>query len=142
LVATQVPASGSAQANPDDAMSDDILMDANVMSLSGNVSGESDFGSWSSEGGKLGSPFSWMDDESLEDDLDYFVALDLAAAESPLRTPPPPRSTGDFNRCIPSRSRLRIGPRLDQGARRELMASTSCVICIPSGFLTAGVPTM
>jgi hypothetical protein len=91
LVATQVPASGSAQANPDDAMSDDILMDANVMSLSGNVSGESDFGSWSSEGGKLGSPFSWMDDESLEDDLDYFVALDLAAAESPLWSPPPPR---------------------------------------------------
>jgi hypothetical protein len=69
-------------------MSDDILMDANAMSLSGNVSGESDFGSWSSEGGKLGSPFSWMDDESFEDDLDYFVALDLAAAESPLRTPP------------------------------------------------------
>jgi hypothetical protein len=76
------------QANPDDAMSDDILMDANVVSLSGNMSGESDFGSWSSEGGKLGSPFSWMDGESWEDDLDYFVALDLAVAESLLRTTP------------------------------------------------------
>jgi hypothetical protein len=69
-------------------MSDDILMDANVVSLSGNMLGESDFGSWSSEGGKLGSPFSWMDDESWEDDLDYFVALGLAATESLLRTAP------------------------------------------------------
>jgi hypothetical protein len=76
------------QVNPDDVMSDDVLMDANAMSLSGNVSGESDFGLWSSEGGKLGSPFSWTDDESSEDDLDYFAALDLAAAESPLRTVP------------------------------------------------------
>jgi hypothetical protein len=50
-------------------MSDDILMDANVMSLSGNVSRESDFGSWSSKGGKLVSLFSWMDDESSEDDF-------------------------------------------------------------------------
>jgi hypothetical protein len=31
----------------------------------------------------LGSPFLWVD-ESFEDDLDYFVALDLAASESPL----------------------------------------------------------
>ena len=80
--------SGPAQANPDEALSDDILMDANAMSLSGNVSGESYFGSWPSEGEKLGSPFSWTDDESLEDDLDYFAALDLAAAESLLRTTP------------------------------------------------------
>jgi hypothetical protein len=40
---------------PDDVMNDVVLMDANAMSLSGNVSGESDFGSWSSEAGKLGS---------------------------------------------------------------------------------------
>jgi hypothetical protein len=69
-------------------MSDDVMMDANAMSLSGNVSGESDFGSWSSEGGNLGSPFLWMDDESSEDDLDYFAALDLAAVESSLGTAP------------------------------------------------------
>jgi hypothetical protein len=60
-------------------MNDDVLMDANVMSLSGNVLGELDFGSWSSDGGKLGSHFSLMDDEYLEDDLDYFAVLDLAA---------------------------------------------------------------
>jgi hypothetical protein len=87
LVALQVPASGPAQANPDDVMSDYVLVDVNAMSLSGNVSGESNFGSWSSEGGELGSPFSWMD-ESSEDDLNYFVLLDLAAAEYPLWSPP------------------------------------------------------
>jgi hypothetical protein len=31
---------------------------------------------------RVGSPFSWIDDESSEDDLDYFAALDLAVAES------------------------------------------------------------
>ena len=43
-------------------------------------SDESDVGSWSSEGEKLISPFARMDDESSEDDLDYFVALDLFVA--------------------------------------------------------------
>jgi hypothetical protein len=38
-------------------MSDDVFVDVNVKSLSGNVSWESDFGLWSSEGGELGSPF-------------------------------------------------------------------------------------
>ena len=37
--------------------------------------------------GELGSPFSWVD-ESSEDDLDYFVGLDLAASESLLRSVP------------------------------------------------------
>jgi hypothetical protein len=72
-------------------MNDDILMDGNAVSLSINTSGESDAGLWSSEGGELGSPFSWIDDESSEDDLDYFAALDLAAAESPLRVTPATR---------------------------------------------------
>jgi hypothetical protein len=57
------------------------------MFLTGNVSEGSNFGSWSSEEGELGSPFSWVD-ESSEDDLDYFAALDLAASESPLRSVP------------------------------------------------------
>jgi hypothetical protein len=57
------------------------------MFLSGNVSEGSDFGSWSSEDGELGSSFSWLD-ESSEDDLDYFAAMDLAASESPLRFAP------------------------------------------------------
>jgi hypothetical protein len=84
--------SGPTQANPVDVKINDVLVDANPMSLSGNVSGESDFGSWSSEGGELGSPFSWVD-ESSKDDLDYFAVLDLATAESPLQwaPPPPPR---------------------------------------------------
>jgi hypothetical protein len=72
-------------------MNGDILMDGNAVSLSINTSGESDAGLWSSEGGELGSPFSWIDDESSEDDLDYFAALDLAAAESPLRVAPATR---------------------------------------------------
>jgi hypothetical protein len=76
--------SGPTQANPVDVKINDVLVDANPMSLSGNVSGESDFGSWSSEGGELGSPFSWVD-ESSKDDLDYFAVLDLATAESPLQ---------------------------------------------------------
>jgi hypothetical protein len=58
-------------------------MDASATFLSGNVSEGSEFGSWSSDEGEFGSPFSWVD-ESSEDDLDYFVALDLAASESPL----------------------------------------------------------
>ena len=62
-------------------------MDANATFLSGNVSEGSDFGLWSSEEGELGSPFSWVD-ESSEDDLDYFAALELAALEFPLRFAP------------------------------------------------------
>jgi hypothetical protein len=69
-------------------MNDDILMDGNVVSLSSNVSRESDAGSCCLEGGKLGSPFSWIVDKSSEGDLDYFAALDLAAVESPLRVAP------------------------------------------------------
>jgi hypothetical protein len=45
-------------------MNDDILIDENAVSLSINVSRESDAGLWSSEGGELGSPFSWINDES------------------------------------------------------------------------------
>jgi hypothetical protein len=37
--------------------------------------------SWSSDGGEFGSPFSWTE-ESSDEDLDYFAALDVAAAES------------------------------------------------------------
>jgi hypothetical protein len=45
-------------------------------SLSGSESG-----SFSSDGGEFESPFSWTE-ESSDEDLDYFVALDVAAAES------------------------------------------------------------
>jgi hypothetical protein len=37
--------------------------------------------SWSSDGGDFGSPFSWIE-ESSNEDLDYFVVLDVATVES------------------------------------------------------------
>jgi hypothetical protein len=83
----QVSASGPAQANRDDNANVDILMDGNVVFLSSDSSDESNVGLWSSAGQKLGSPFAWID-ESSEDDLDYFVALDVATTESPLRVAP------------------------------------------------------
>jgi hypothetical protein len=48
--------------------------------VSGNLSG-SETESWSSNGGDFGSPFSWIK-ESPDEDLDYFAALDVAAAKS------------------------------------------------------------
>jgi hypothetical protein len=45
-------------------------------------SDESDVDSWSSKGEQLMSPFARMEDESLKDDLNYFMALDLFVAES------------------------------------------------------------
>jgi hypothetical protein len=41
----------------------------------------SETGSCSSDGGEFGSLFSWTE-ESSDEDLDYFDALDVAAAES------------------------------------------------------------
>jgi hypothetical protein len=79
-------------------VNDDILVDGNVVFLSSDASGEYDVGSCSSEDEKLGSLFTWIDDESSEDNLDYFAALDLAATESPLRVAP---SAGDFGRGSP-----------------------------------------
>jgi hypothetical protein len=76
------------KANHDDNTNDDILVGGNVVILSSDASDESDVGSWSLEGDKFGSPFAWIDDESLEDDLDYFVALEFAAAESPVKVTP------------------------------------------------------
>jgi hypothetical protein len=50
-----------------------------VVPANDNLSG-SGSGTFSSDG-ESGSPFSWTE-ESLDEDLDYFVALDVAAAES------------------------------------------------------------
>jgi hypothetical protein len=69
------------QANPDDVDTNDILIAANATSLSGNVSEGSELGSWSSDEEEFGSPFSWVE-ESFEEDLDYFAALDLVVSES------------------------------------------------------------
>jgi hypothetical protein len=81
----QVPASGPAQANLDDNENDESLVCGSVVILSSDTSDESDVESWSSEGDGLGSLFVGIDDKSSEDDLDYFVALDLSVAESPSR---------------------------------------------------------
>jgi hypothetical protein len=84
-------------------VNDDILVDRNVVILSSDAFGESDVGLWSSDGEKLGSPFAWIDNESLEDDLDYFATLDLAAAESPLRVAPLEAPTTSLG-VVPSES--------------------------------------
>jgi hypothetical protein len=84
-VTTQVSTSGPTQANPDDVDTNDVLMPVNATSLSENVSEGSELGSWSSGEGEFGSHFLWVE-ESSEEDLDYFVALDLAATESPPRS--------------------------------------------------------
>ena len=53
---------------------------ANAVHVNGNSSG-SETESWSSNEGDFESPFLWIE-ESSDEDLDYFVALDLAAAQS------------------------------------------------------------
>ena len=47
-----------------------------------NVSETSETESWSSDGDDFGIPLLWIE-ESSEEDLDYFAALDLVASESP-----------------------------------------------------------
>ena len=55
------------------------MADATAVPTNDNLSG-SESGSFSSDG-EFGSPFSWTE-ESSDEGLDYFVALDVAAAES------------------------------------------------------------
>jgi hypothetical protein len=71
--------SGPAQATPTDV---DIIFvaAANAVPVNGNSS-RSEAESWSSDGGDFGSPFSWIE-ESSDEDLDYFAALDVVATES------------------------------------------------------------
>jgi hypothetical protein len=74
---------GPAQATPDD-VDTNILTVANATPFNGNVSYGSETESWSLDKDNFGRSFSWIE-ESSEEDLDYFVALDLAASESPLQ---------------------------------------------------------
>jgi hypothetical protein len=107
-------------------------------SLSGSESG-----SWSSDGGEFGSPFSWTE-ESSHEDLDYFAALDVAAAESSPRLdvrealdPPAGVRTDHRRRKVVSRHSVgemsrsgrhrRMGMertrlRVDRGGQRDLMS--------------------
>jgi hypothetical protein len=117
---------------------------------------------WSLDEEEFGSPFSWVE-ESSKDDLDYFAALHLVASEYPPRSVPrealatsadaraedswrrrmgvSKQSTGESSRSVRrrrrmgmERSRLRGGLRLDRGAQRELLSSTSGT-CIGEGDL-------
>jgi hypothetical protein len=109
-------------------------------SLSGSESG-----SFSSDGGEFESPFSWTE-ESSDEDLDYFAALDVAAAESsprlemgealdPLagarierrqRKVVAKHSVGESSRSGRSRrmglERTRL--RVDRGSQRDLLSSS------------------
>jgi hypothetical protein len=112
--------------------------------------------SWSSDGDDFGSPFSLIE-ESSDEDLDYFVALDLATVES-LPQPevrkesaPPTgeiaeehrrrkvvlkHNVGEMSR---SGRRRRMGMersrlRLDRGGQCDMLSSTSAT-CIGEGDL-------
>jgi hypothetical protein len=85
----QVPTSGPAQANFGDNGNDELLMCHTLIVLSSDESeDEADVESWSLEGEGLMTLFAKMDDESSEDDLDYFMALDLAIAQSSSKAAP------------------------------------------------------
>jgi hypothetical protein len=71
-----VPTSGPAQATPTD--DSNFVAAASAMPVNENPSG-TETGSWSSDGGEFGSPFSWTEESSAED-LDYFAVLDVAAS--------------------------------------------------------------
>jgi hypothetical protein len=76
---------GPAQAYFGDNGNDKSLMCQSLIVLS---SGESDVDPWSSESEGLLSPFARMDDDSSEDVLDYFMALDLSLVESSPKVAP------------------------------------------------------
>jgi hypothetical protein len=74
----QVPTSRPTQATPTDDTN--FVVAANAVPVNDRLSGSEPW-SWSSDGGEFGSPFSWTE-ESSDEDLDYFAALDVATAES------------------------------------------------------------
>jgi hypothetical protein len=59
------------------------VAEANVVPANDSFSG-SESGSFLSDGGGFESPLSWTE-ESSDEDLDYFAALDVPAVESSLR---------------------------------------------------------
>jgi hypothetical protein len=69
------------QATPTDGTN--FVAATNAVPANDSLSG-SESGSFSSDGGEFESLFSWTE-ESSDEDLDYFAALDVAAAESSLR---------------------------------------------------------
>jgi hypothetical protein len=142
LVAARVPTSGPALATPTDDTN--FVAAANAVPANDSLSG-SEFGSWSSDGGEFGSPFSWTE-ESSDEDLDYFAALDVAAAESSPRLevrealdPPASARTDRRRRRVVSKHsvgemsrsgwRRRMGMertrlRVDRGGQQDLLSSS------------------
>jgi hypothetical protein len=116
---------GPAQANFGDNGNDKLLMCQSLLVL---ISDESDVDSWSSEGEELMIPFDRMDDESSEDDLDYFMALDLSVAKSSPRVAP-----------TATESSSRVAPTASRGKRRiEVLKQSVEMIGEPSQGM--GVP--
>jgi hypothetical protein len=150
-VAAQVPTSGPAQATPTDGTN--FVAAANAVPANESFSG-SESGSFSSDD-EFESPFSWTE-ESSDEDLNYFAALDVATAESSPQLevgeafdpPAGARSerrqrklvvkhgvgemsrSGRRHRMGLERTRLRI----DRGGQRDLLSS-SFVMSIGEGDL-------
>jgi hypothetical protein len=141
------------QATPTDDIN--FVAAANAMPVNENLSG-SETGSWSSDGGEFGSPFSWSE-ESLDEDLDYFAALDMATAESVPRLEVHKASDPPFGARTEERLRRRVVSkhnvgemsrsgkrrqmgmertrlRVDRGGQRDLLSSSSGT-CIGEGDL-------
>jgi hypothetical protein len=104
---------GPAQANFSDNGNDESLLCQSVIVLiSDEFDDEFDVESWTSEDEVLMSPFPGMDDESSEDDLDYFVALDLSATESTPRVAP--NVAVSLPRVVPDELRGKIRIRMSK----------------------------
>jgi hypothetical protein len=125
------------------------------MPVNESMSG-SETGSWSSDGGEFGSPFLWTE-ESSNEDLDYFVVLDVATAEAVPRlevheasdTPAGVRSVEHRRRRVVSKHSVgemsrsgrrrwmgmeRTRLRVDRSGQRDLLSSSSGT-CIGEGDL-------
>jgi hypothetical protein len=97
---------------------------ANAVPISVNSS-SSETESWSSDGGDFRSPFSWIE-ESSDEDLDYFAALDVAATES-LPQPevrevsaPPAGAMAEEHRRRKVMSKHNVGEMSRSGRRRQM----------------------
>jgi hypothetical protein len=145
--------SGPTQATPTDDIN--FVVAANAVPVNENLSG-SETRSWSSDGGEFGIPFSWIE-ESSDEDLDYFAALDVATAESVPQlevreaSDPPAGAMTEKHRRRKVVSKHNVGEmswsgrrrrmgmertrlRVDRGGQRDLMSSTSGT-CIGEGDL-------
>jgi hypothetical protein len=107
--------SGPTQATPTDGTN--FVASANVVPANDSLS-SSESGSFSSDG-EFESPFSWTE-ESSDEDLDYFAAIDVATAESSSR----PEVGEAFDPPAGARSGLeQTRLQVDRGGQRDLLSS-------------------